>query len=98
MPHADEVNGNQRYSVPKEAESLLQEGILRNPLVRDYLPPEVSEAARNVRFSGKDKPSLPVNWRFAESSAALHALEAALVGVLLGKKYGVRAPRVEINT
>lgn len=54
--------------------------------------------AKKVRFVGSDKTSLPMNWRVGESLAALHALEAALVNVLLEKRYSVASAKIEINT
>lgn len=85
------------YSVPKQAELVFRDEILNNPLVAKYLPPDVERIASRVRFTGGDKPTLPVNWRFAESASALNALEAALVGLLVEKKYRVEAPKAEIN-
>ena len=86
-----------RYSVPEEAKLVLQEGILENPLISKYLPSDIQRIASKIHFVGKEKPTLPVNWRVAESASALHGLEAALIGLLLETKYGVSAPEVEIN-
>ena len=93
------VNGatGPKYSVPREAALVLQEGILDNPLISKYLPSDIKRVSAKTRFVGKEKPTLPVNWRIAESASALHALEAALIGLLLEKKYRVSAPEVEIN-
>jgi hypothetical protein len=65
--------------------------------VKDFLP-DLSKIVDKIHFSGDEKPSLPVNWRIAGSSAALHGLEAAMVGLLLQRKYGVECPEMEINT
>lgn len=73
--------------------------MLENPLIAKHLPKEATEYASNTKFKGSEKPSLPINWRFAESVSALKALEATMVNVLLGRKYGVKeAPRVTITT
>lgn len=92
------LNGSNEcsYSVPKEAELLFQK-ILNDPLISKYLPSDVKRCAASVRFVGKSKPTLPVNWRIAESASALHALEASLLGVLLERKYQVPVPQVEIE-
>jgi hypothetical protein len=58
----------------------------------------LKETTRKVQFTGTDLPSIPINWRFAESAAALKALGAGVIGALLKKKYGVDAPTTEINT
>jgi crotonobetainyl-CoA:carnitine CoA-transferase CaiB-like acyl-CoA transferase len=86
------------YSVPEEASKVFYQGILQNDMIAKDLPDDVHEAARNVVFTGSTKPSIPVNWRFAESAAALKALESTLVAALLKRKYNVPAPAVEINT
>lgn len=93
-----EPQDQKRYSVPAEAEKLFLEQVLLNPQISKHLPEELLQAGHKVRFTGSDLPRLPVNWRVAESSAALHALVAALVGLLVEKKYGVNAPEAEINT
>ncbi|SPQ20024.1 c497e181-ad63-42c7-a5f5-b004b152f1ed [Thermothielavioides terrestris] len=74
------------YSIPSEAKKLLREGILANPLIQKNLPAGASEAAEKVSFVGSNSPSLPVNWRFAESISALKGYEAAILNVLLKKK------------
>ena len=86
------------YSVPKEAQKVFYEGIFSNDLITKDLPAEVRKPARKVQFTGTDRPTIPINWRFAESAAALKALEASVIGALLKRKYGVDAPVVEINT
>jgi hypothetical protein len=98
IERANGVNGPVSYSVPHEAERVFHEGVLHNELIAKDLPPEVEETARKIKFTGADGPSIPINWRFAESAAALKALEASVVGALLTRKYGVEAPSVEINT
>src|SRR5436305_3088434 len=98
IKHPNGANGHVSYSVPREAERVFHEGVLSNDQISVDLPPEVEETARKVTFTGTDWPSIPINWRFAESAAALKALEASVIGVLLERKYGVEAPNVEINT
>ena len=39
-------------------------------------PAGAVEASKSIRFEGSDEPSLPVNWRFAESIASLKGYEA----------------------
>jgi crotonobetainyl-CoA:carnitine CoA-transferase CaiB-like acyl-CoA transferase len=85
------------YSVPQQAEHIFRKGILQNPFVSKYLPEGIDNAASKVRFTGPDSPTMPVNWRLAESASALLALEASLVGLLLERKYAMSAPEAEIN-
>lgn len=94
-----ETGAAARYSVPEQADSLFRAGVLGNPLIAKNLPAGAVEASKSIRFEGSDEPSLPVNWRFAESIAALKAYEATVVNVLLQRKYGVERPaEVVINT
>jgi hypothetical protein len=93
LSHSDECS----YSVPREAQVLFQNAILENPSISKYLPEGLKSRAKKVRFVGKTKPTLPVNWRLAESASALHALEASLLSLLLEEKYQVPAPQAEIN-
>lgn len=86
------------YSIPEETEKIFHEGILKNPLIAKLLPPEAEELAGYVRFEGSRLPSVPINWRFAESVSSLKALEATMVNVLLKKKYNVQPQKVTINT
>lgn len=93
------MSSAQSYSTPNQAKEVFLKSVLENPLIAKDLPAEAAEYASKIRFEGSDKPSLPINWRFAESVSALKALEATMVNVLLGRKYGVKeAPRVTINT
>lgn len=85
------------YSVPEEAKKLLLEGVLSNKLVPS-LPSEVKEASKLLYFTGNDTPSIPINWRFAESVSALKGLEAVLLNVLRAKKYGSKLSKVTIDT
>lgn len=86
------------YSVPKEARQVLEDQILQHPWIRQYIPPEASKFASSITFVGNSEPSIPVNWRFAESAAALSALEASLVAALVHRKYNIKVSDAIINT
>ena len=86
------------YSVPEQARKLLDGGILTNPLISKSLPPETVEYGSKVKYVGSDLPSIPINWRFAESISSLKGLEATMLNVLLARKYGIEPQEVEINT
>jgi len=86
------------YSVPSESLKLYKEGILDNPLIAKDLPPEAIDFANSVHFVGSDSPSIPINWRFAESAASLKALEASLIAALLKRKYNKTISSATINT
>jgi hypothetical protein len=86
------------YSVPVQADLLFKQGILANRLVQKDLPEGADAAATKICFEGSDSPSLPINWRFAESISALKAYEATILNVLLTKKFGIEPVRVKINT
>ncbi len=87
-----------QYSVPSETKRLLLEGILANPLIQKHLPADAAEAAAKLSFVGSDSPSLPINWRFAESISALKGYEAVVLNVLLKKKYAVEPVQITIDT
>ncbi|KAF0324134.1 putative alpha methylacyl-CoA racemase [Colletotrichum asianum] len=91
------MGSRNQYSVPQEASRVFCEGILNNPLVGP-LSPELLALSKRIRFEGSDLPSVPVNWRFAESISALKAYEALLLMQLLSKKYGLSNTEVTINT
>ncbi|KAH9821974.1 CoA-transferase family III [Teratosphaeria destructans] len=86
-----------RYNVQGEAEKVFQEGILHNNLVPS-LPSQIREASQLVTFNGNSSPSIPINWRFAESISALKAFEASMLNVLRSKKYDVKLSEVTIDT
>lgn len=86
------------YSVPAEAEQLFHKGLLENPLISKDLPKEAEECSRKVKFTGSDEPSIPINWRFAESAASLKGLEATMINVLLKRKYGLDPQEVIVDT
>lgn len=85
------------YSVPKEAQELFVQGILKNPLMKNT-PSGLVDLSEHVTFEGLDAPSVPINWRFAESISALKAFEATMLNLLVMKKYSVPARNVVINT
>ncbi|KAF9880411.1 hypothetical protein CkaCkLH20_02365 [Colletotrichum karsti] len=85
------------YSVPQEAKAAFITGILENPLM-NHLPSDLKSLGQKVKFEGSTKPSVPVNWKFAESIAALKALEATLINRLIMKKYNAQPADVTINT
>lgn len=86
------------YSVPREAEKILNAGIIANPLIAPSLPPNVKKYASLIKFVGNDKPNIPINWRFAESISALKALESIWINNLLVEKYGEEPKSVVIDT
>lgn len=92
--HGDE-NG---YSVPSETLKVFKNAVLANPLIAKDLPPEIKEASAPIHVVGSDSPSVPVNYRFAEGIASLKVLEAALVNVLLKRKYGLDPQSATIDT
>lgn len=86
------------YSVPREALKVLQDGVLANPKIKKDLPADLAELSRHIRFEGSDKPSIPINWRLAESISALKGLEALMLNRLVTRKYDVEPADVVINT
>lgn len=87
-----------KYSVPQETQRVFLDGILNDPLVAPTLPEKAKEYAAQVSFVGSDAPSLPINWRFAESIASLKGLESVMINALLDKKYNSDSVKVEIDT
>lgn len=87
-----------KYSVPAQTRSVFEEGILNNPLVAKDLPKDAKELGKKIKFHGNDAPSIPINWRFAESVSALKGMEAVMVLALLKKKYNTDVEEVTINT
>ena len=86
------------YSIPQQTQQLFEDGILRNPLISKSLPPEALKCADKVKYVGSSAPSIPINWRFAESISSLKGLEATMLNVLLVKRYNVEPQEVVINT
>jgi hypothetical protein len=89
---------DQAYSVPTEAGKVFREGIMANPLILPNIPVGLAKIAENVRFEGNTTPSVPINWRFAESIAALKGFEAAMLSLLMKKKYGEEPFEITVNT
>ncbi|ETN44475.1 uncharacterized protein HMPREF1541_10145 [Cyphellophora europaea CBS 101466] len=87
----------QEYSIPSEARTVLENGILNHPHHQD-LPAECKDLIEHVEYRGHPLPRIAVNWRFAESTAALKGLEGILLNHLLVKKYGVQPQRITIDT
>jgi hypothetical protein len=87
-----------RYSVPHQAQLVFEEGILNNPLIAKDLPKDAKELGNKIRFDGSEAPSVPINWRFAESVSALKGLEAVMILSLIRKKYQTEVQEVAINT
>lgn len=86
----------ENYSVPREAQRVFEDGILNNPLHAWAL--DLHSLAKNVQFEGAERPSIPINWRFAESISSLKALEATMINYLNQKKYNAPPADVTINT
>ncbi|KAF2215910.1 hypothetical protein CERZMDRAFT_34773 [Cercospora zeae-maydis SCOH1-5] len=91
------IGASEEYSVPRETQAIFEEGILNNPLI-PALPEEARAAGKHVYFTGNDSPSIPINWRFAESAAALKGFEATMLNVLRSRKYGSPMSNVTIDT
>jgi hypothetical protein len=54
---------------------------------------------KQVKFTGSALPSIPINWRFAESISALKGFQEAMLSVLLSRKNGLeKHPQISINT
>lgn len=86
------------YSIPNEAKDLLLQGIIKNAKQKG-LPKDILSHAQKVQFKGSRLPSIAINWRFAESMAALKGFEAAMLGVLLSRRYELAEPlKAVINT
>lgn len=86
------------YSIPTECEKLLIDGLLDNPKISKDVPSEARAFASRIRFTGGNLPSIPINWRFAESAATLKAFEACIVSAFVKRKYHVELAGAEINT
>jgi hypothetical protein len=86
------------YSVPEQAREVFQTGILSNPLISKDLPNGFQQYGDKIKFQGSNKPSMPINWRFAESISAMKALEGTMLLALLDKKYKVQPNDIIINT
>jgi hypothetical protein len=98
MKMGEVTNSSREYSIIEESNKLLRTGILENRLIAKLLPPEAEEYARRIKFTGSHAPTIPVNWRFAESIAALKGLEGIMINALLRAKYNLDAQDIVINT
>jgi len=85
------------YSVPAESKRVLKDEILLNPSHKD-LPVECQQYFDLVKYTGQNEPRMAINWRLAESIAALKGLEAILINHLLVEKYGIPPQEVVIDT
>ncbi|PCG91940.1 CoA-transferase family III [Penicillium occitanis (nom. inval.)] len=85
------------YSVLSESKRLLTKALLNNPKISKDIPRDAIDFAPRVTFTGSEVPSIPVNWRFAESVASLKAFEACIVSALLKRKYNVELTGASIN-
>jgi len=85
------------YSVPNESKKLLLDGLINNEL-HASAPTEIKEAAKYIEYIGSSLPVVPVNWRFAESISAIKGFQAAMINVLLKRKYNLPYQKVVINT
>ncbi|XP_014551818.1 hypothetical protein COCVIDRAFT_111875, partial [Bipolaris victoriae FI3] len=72
-------------------------GITQNPL-QTTLPSEIQQCAAIVKYVGSRFPSIAVNWWLAESMFALKGFEAAMINVLIGRKYNTAPLSVVIST
>jgi hypothetical protein len=86
------------YSVIEESFNLLRTAIFENPLISKLLPSGAKQYVENTTFVGSSSPSIPVNWRFAESIAVLKALEGIMMNALLCSKYGIEPQNIIIDT
>ena len=91
------VKEHDGYSIVREAYILLRTAALEHPQTTALLPTQAKAYAEKIKFTGNDSPSIPVNWRFAESVAVLKALEGIMINALLEKKYSVEAQDVVVN-
>ncbi|KAJ9602060.1 hypothetical protein H2200_013420 [Cladophialophora chaetospira] len=86
------------YSVPAESEKLLAAELLENPKIAKDIPSEAKDFVSRIKFTGTHLPSIPINWRFAESAASLKAFEACIISAFVKRKYDVELKGAEINT
>ncbi|KAH6906120.1 CAIB/BAIF family enzyme [Coprinopsis sp. MPI-PUGE-AT-0042] len=86
------------YSVPEEAKKLLWDGILHNPLHTGSPIEELQNAAHKVVFVGNSSVPVHINWRFPESIAAIKGFQAAMLNILLRRKYEIDYQNVVIDT
>ncbi|KAK1221351.1 hypothetical protein PQX77_015838 [Marasmius sp. AFHP31] len=85
------------YSIPAQASQLLRDGLVFNEL-HQSCPSEVQDVYKLVEYRGGDLPSIPINWRFAESIAAIKGFEACMLNVLLKRRFAIEPQKVVIDT
>lgn len=85
------------YSVPQELKKVLVDGILGHKR-HSQLPKECADLANHVEYEESSLPSIPVNWKLAESVASLKGFEAVMINALLGRKYNQSPLKIVINT
>lgn len=83
--------------MPAQTKGLLDKGILQHKGHSTILS-EWKDLSKFVKYEGSRLPSIAINYRFAESVAALKGFEAILINALLGRKYGQKPLPVIINT
>ncbi|KAK7419181.1 hypothetical protein QQX98_003521 [Neonectria punicea] len=85
------------YSVQQESERFLDERLLNDKHLA--LPPSFSEAAKKIKFVGKDpKPFIPTPCKITESVSALSGLVAAAASAIAADRYGIDFQDAEVNT
>lgn len=98
MADSKQQSNGAHYDIPTQTSNVFWQGIIQNTLISKELPPEIEVCSKVIRFEGSAEPSIPINWRFAESISSLKAFEGALVNVLLKRKYGLEPQEILINT
>ena len=92
------IERTKSYSVPEECKGLLLQEISRKASESSTFPRECTNWGDLVTYQGTASPSIPINWRLAESVATLKGLEAVLINALVQRKYGEEPKPVVINT
>lgn len=67
----DSVKLTGSYSVPNEGFKVLRAGIFDNFKISKHIPADLVDIENRINITGSALPAIPVNWRFAESAAAL---------------------------
>lgn len=85
------------YSVQDESKRIFFEHLLGDK--RLALPSTLKDAARRVKFVGKDpRPFVPTPSKITESASALLAFIATAANTICVDRYGVDYQDVEVNT
>lgn len=90
------IERREAYSVPEECRALLDREIKRK--LSTKFSAESHASIEHITFEGSANPSIPINWRLAESVATLKGLEAVLINIFIGRKYNEGPKDVHINT